>query len=257
MISYARSDGRSLCAALRTRLQQAGFRCFVDEQELVGGAPVQADIQREIEHSDLVLLVDSKGAARSTWVAEEMDMALAAHVPVLAVSPEATAFHHFLRVPHVPWEPGDDLNAVAERAANTARRLLARRSSFRERVWRALNQLCLLRGWELEDARPHMLVRPHEHDVRVACTEDCPEVAAVEVLRKAVGESGRGLLVGGTRPYPRTVAAGLTRAGAPTVRVAPLSRVATGVTDGVAFGSLAGRRILLSAAMPDEPAQAE
>jgi len=257
MISYARSDGGPLCDALRRRLEQAGFRCFVDERELVGGAPVQADIRREIERSDFVVLVDSKGAARSTWVAEEMDMALAAHVPVLAVSAAATAFCHRLHPPHVPWEPGDDLDAVAERAANTARRLLARKISFRERVWRVLDQLCRLRGWELEDGKPHMRVRPAKQELAVACTEDHPDVAAVENLREAVGEHGRGLLVGGTRPYPRTVAAGLNRAGAPTVRVVPLSRVATRVSDGVALNALAGRRIFLSAAMPDDPAQAE
>ncbi|KIG14692.1 hypothetical protein DB30_06418 [Enhygromyxa salina] len=257
MISYARSDGTALCDALRQQLERAGFRCFVDLHEIAGGVSVQPAIKAEVERSDLVLLVDSRGAARSPWVADEMDMALAAHVPVLAISPSATAFVHSLHVPHVPWEPGDDLSGVAERAANAGRRLLASKASFRERVWRVLEQLCRLRGWSLEDARPHMLVHPSEHDLRIACSEKHPDVLEVEALREVVGTSGHGLFVGGTRPYPRLLATGLARAGAPTIRVAPLSRVATRVSDGVALDALTGKRVLLSAAMTDDRYQAE
>lgn len=257
MISYARSDGSALCDALREQLERAGFRCFVDRHEIVGGVSVQPTIKAEIERSDLVLLVDSLGAARSPWVADEMDMALAVHVPVLAISPSATAFVHCLHVPHVAWEPGDDLIVIAQRAALAARRLLAAKASFRDRVWRVLDQLCRLRGWSLEDVCPHMLLRPGEHDLRVACSENYPQVVEVEALRELVGTTGRGLLVGGTRPHPRRLAAGLARAGAPTVRVAPLSRVATRVSDGVALDSLTGKRVFLSAAMPDAENQAE
>lgn len=257
MISYARSDGSALCDALRELLEHAGFRCFVDRHEIAGGVSVQPAIKTEIERSDLVLLVDSVGAARSLWVADEIDMALAAHVPVLAISPSATAFPHYLHVPHVAWEPGDDLSSVAQRASLTARRLLARKATFRDRVWRVLEQLCKLRGWSLEDLRPHMLLRPGEYELHVACHEDRPDVVGVEALRALVGTKGRGLLVGGTRPYPRPLAAGLARAGAPTVRVAPLSRVATRVSDGVALDALAGKRLFFSAAMPDTKDQAE
>ena len=252
MISYARSDGSPLAGLLGRQLQEAGFHAFLDVHEISGGADVQPQIKAQIERSDLVLLVDTKGSARSQWVANEMDMARAAHVPVIAITPEAAGFHHDFRVPHVAWELSTDPNIVAHTAINACRRLLARKETFRDRVYRVLDRLCQLRGWPCDEATPDWLIRSGADRLRVASSAETPQGEAVISLCDLVGESGRGLLVGGTRPYPAPTVRMFAKLGGECVRVTPLPRVASRVFDNIAPTALAGQRIFLSAAMPDE-----
>lgn len=258
-LSYARRDGSALAERLRDELIRAGFRAFMDCHEIVGAVAIQREISREMRRSDLVLLIDSQGAAASPWVAEELDLARAAHVPVVAVTPARDAFAYQLPAPHVAWEAGDDVAAVASAAVQLARRVLARRGAFGERVARTLHRVCTLRGWSLVADDQHWLVRPDAGELRIACTEDTPTVEAVMQLCEVVG-AGRGMLVGGTCPYPALTARGLTRVGGDHVCVTPLPRMASKLPTGLAPHALRGRRIFLSAAMPDledAPAAAE
>lgn len=249
-ISYARNDGDELAAGLDAGLQAAGFRSVRDVREIAGGVAIQGAIHREIDGADLLILVDSRGAAASPWVARELDWARVAHIPVLAVTPTKSAFHHHLRTPHVPWEESDELAAVVDAAVIAARRILARKLVFRDRVARTLDRVCKLRRWALREERDHWHVRL-TRDLRVECCDDTPAPEAVISLLDAL-TGGRGMLVGGTRPYHPKTARAFARLGGEEVCVTPLSRVASRIPERVAAPTLAGRRIFLSAAMPDD-----
>jgi hypothetical protein len=249
-ISYARRDGSELARLVRDELQRAGFRAFLDEREIAGGSPIQDKLHEEIGRSDLVLLVDSRGAADSPWVAEELDMARVVHVPVIAVTPSAADFEHSLRTPHVTWKAGDDADAVARAVVHAARRLLARKVAFRDRVARVLRQVSELLGWHLVEDREHWVVRRRDLDVRIECCAEPPSTELVMQFCDRVGRS-RGALVGGTRGYSRDTARAFALLGREQVRVTPLPRVASTLSERLASRPLAGRRIFLSAALPD------
>lgn len=248
-ISYARADGAELATRLDQGLRAAGFRSFIDVREIAGGQAIQKAIHQEIDGSDLLILVDSGGAVASQWVADELDRAQVAHVPLLAVTPTKGAFHHSLRTPHVPWEQGDSIETVADATVVAARRLIGRKLAFRDRVARTLERVCKLRGWSLGEDRAHWLVRV-QRDLRVGCSEAAPTPEAIVNLCDVVGD-GRGMLVGGTRPYTRQSVRAYHRLGGDNVCVTPLSRVASRIPERVAAQALAGRRVFLSAAMPD------
>lgn len=250
-ISYARADGKTLAEGLDAGLRAAGFRSFIDVREIAGGVAIQRAIHREIERTDLVILVDSKGAIASPWVAEEMDRARVAHVPVLAVTPTKGAFHHNLRTPHVPWEDGDSDVSVVEAAVIAARRLLARKQVFHERVARTLERVCRLRGWKLDEDLAHWMVHLRR-GLRVECRDEVPSPEVVVTLCDVVGEDGRGMLVAGTRPFPVKTVRAFARLGGDQVCVTPLSRVACRIPERAGALTLAGRRVFLSAAMPDD-----
>ena len=252
MISYARIDGSELAEEIRTGLVNAGFQVFMDAYEIAAGSRIQREIKRAIDNSDLVLLIDSQGAAVSRWVADELDMARAAHVPVLAVTRERDAYHSF-RAPHVPWPVGGAVAEVAEAAVVTARRLLAHKTVFGERVERALTQISTLRGWPLHPEPPEWLVKPHDAGVRVSCIDDKPKLGDVARFRKRLA-TAYGILVAGTRPFTPDEAGELRCLGNGKVRVTTLGQVASALTDRAAAGSLRGRRVFLSAAMPDDAA---
>lgn len=130
MISYARIDGEDLAKGLCGGLEAAGFEVFLDTEKIEGGSRVQDRIKRAIEDADLVLLVDSQGSDASRWVAEELEMARAAHTPVLAVTRGRDGYHSF-RAPHIPWPENGSVADVAETAVTAARRLLGRTATFR------------------------------------------------------------------------------------------------------------------------------
>ena len=250
-ISYARRDGSTLADGLRDGLQDAGFRCFVDRVELEGGIRIQPRIKQEIAQSDLLVLIDSSGAARSRWVAAELDFARAAHVPVIAISPTQDAFHHAFRAPHVAWEAGSDVQAVIDEAVGRARRILAAKESFRDRVARVLERVCMLRGWRLGESYPPWIVDDALH---IESCEEEPSPEQVYELAQRV-RNQRGMLVGGTRPYSPITRRVFGILGGHAVCVTPLSSVATWIPLRLAANALSGRRVLLSAAMPDSTDQ--
>lgn len=256
-ISYARADGSELAEAVRDALHAARIGSTVDLHAFPGGDDIQEDIEREIQASDLVVLIDSAGAARSIWVAEELDIAVAAHVQTIAVSPARDAFHHAFHVPHVPWERGTSTTAdVAMNVVRMARRILARKLAFRARVGRTLTRVARLRDWTVSEHGERWRVQlSRDASVTVGCVAAAPQAQDVLRLRTAV-QPGRGLLVGGTRNLQPMVEQGLHAVGGSEVTVAPLSSMASRIPSGFAQRSLAGRRVFLSAAMPSEPEDA-
>lgn len=247
-ISYARKDGSELATAVDRELQRAGFRSFIDVREIPGGARVQSEIVSAIRQSTLVVYVDSDLGARSRWVCDELDIARACHVPVLAVTPDG-GHEHLFPAPHVAWTPGLAVDEVASRTASQARRILARRLAFEDRALRTLAHVARFRGWSLSRHHSPWTVRTPE-PLRVACLPDEPTPSEVEELLQ-LAEPNRGLLVAGTRPYAPASVRAWAKLGAGRVRVTPLSRIASHVSDGVQSNPLAGRRVLLSAAAPD------
>lgn len=74
-ISYARKDGSALAEAVRAALRAAGIGHDIDVHEFPDGEVIQDEIAERIRGADLVALIDSVGAAKSKWVAEELDIA--------------------------------------------------------------------------------------------------------------------------------------------------------------------------------------
>jgi len=91
-VSYAREDAPIVDGIARA-LRAGGFSVFSD-RELVTGALLQEQIQREIETARLVLLVLSRHASKSRWVQHEIIAALEADrdrpVLPLLIDDEAT-----------------------------------------------------------------------------------------------------------------------------------------------------------------------
>lgn len=253
-ISYARADGSALADAVRDALRDAGIGRTMDVYAFAGGDLIQDDIDRRIRAADLVVLIDSAGAARSPWVAEELDIATAAHVQAVAVTPVAGAFHHAFEVPHVAWAPGAD---VASEVLYVARRVLARKLAFRARVERVLRRLARFRDWTLTDHSECWRVHPRGGRVlTVACVPGSPHVEDVTILRDAVAPE-RALLVAGVRPLQPVTERSLHEAGRGKVYVSPLPTMAAKVPAHLARRPLARVRVFLSASMPSEPDDVE
>lgn len=255
-ISYARSDGSTLMEAIRDALLSNGLGHTVDVYEFPGGELIQQEIALHLRAADLAILIDSHGAARSRWVAEETDMALAAHVPVVAVAPQAGAFHHTLEPYHVPWSAN---GTVVPEVVRTVRRILARTLAFRVRVQRVLSRMARLCDWQLTNypsSDRWLVTSDRTAELEVACTADRPALEDVVRLRQSAG-SRRGLLVAGVRPFQPETMAGLRSLGKRRVSVTSLATMAARIPIVASKRPLKGYRVLLSAAQPSDPDEIE
>lgn len=253
-ISYARADGSDTAEAVRAGLKGAGIGQSMDIYAFAGGDVIQDDIERRIAKADLVIVIDSKGASKSDWVAEEIDLALAAHVSVIAVSPVVGAFRHMFQVPHVEWTPGD---LTAAQVVHTAKRLLAKKYAFRTRVARILARLANLKDWHLIECGDRWrLLTKEALPLTIGYVHDSPRVEAVTTLRQEVAPA-RGLLVAGVRPLRPVTLQGLSDAGRPEVAITTLLTLASRIPAGLAKAPLSGRRVFLSAAMPSDAEEVE
>lgn len=246
-ISHARADGADVAHTIRDAFLQAGIGQTVDVYAFPGGDLIQRDIEERVRNADLLVLVDSKGAARSEWVARELDMAFSYHVPVVAVTPVAGAFHHMVEVPHIPWGPGDE---VAPAVLAAVRRLLGRQLAFRSRVARVIERLASLRRWHVVPAGARWVLRPDPTvALHVDAVESHPLVEHVMMLRELCLPN-RGLLVAGVRPLASLTLDGLHRAGGHEIRVSPLPTLAAKIPAHLSGRPLTGKRIFLSASRP-------
>jgi hypothetical protein len=248
-ISYARVDGTEIAEAIRDALHEARIGQQMDIHTIAGGERIQQEIEELIREADLMILVDSHGAGRSPWVAEEIDLALSHRKRVIAVIPPNT-FRHNLQVPHVDLSASGDVGAEVVKAV---RLLLGRELSFRERVERVVKQLASLRQWRVEPVGPRWRVSKKQGlDLQIGVRSTAPTMDDVDAFKGDI-RPGRGVLVAGVQPLSATVAARLRRAGGPEVRVAPLPSCAATLPANDQTHPLQGKRILLSAAMPDDP----
>jgi tetratricopeptide (TPR) repeat protein len=83
-LSYSRADGMRLPHRLKERLEQAGFRVFLDQTEYVAGADLRRETRRQVLKSRKIVVIARAGAFRSEWVKREVAVALAnGVVPVI------------------------------------------------------------------------------------------------------------------------------------------------------------------------------
>ena len=248
-ISHAREDGADVANAIRDALRAASIGHTVDVHAFAGGDLIQRDIEERIRDAALVVLVDSRGAARSVWVARELDLAASYHVPVVAVTPEADAFQHMVEVPHVHWGRGEE---VAPAVLARVRRLLGRQLAFRARVARVVERLASLRRWTVLPDGLRWRLRPGPlGELHIDAVQDRPAVQHVTSLQDLC-RPNRGLLVAGVRPIDALTLRGLHRAGEPEVQVTWLSTVAARISAQMSTRPLTGKRVFLSAAMPSD-----
>jgi hypothetical protein len=141
-VSYAREDAPMVDGIARA-LRARGFSVFSD-RELVTGALLQEQIQREIESARLVLLVLSRHASKSRWVQQEIISALEADrdrpVLPLLIDDEATENVLWPLVANRPFIRETSADALPGLVVSAASRLLSPSASavpLRGR-WRAL-----------------------------------------------------------------------------------------------------------------------
>jgi tetratricopeptide (TPR) repeat protein len=76
-LSYSHGDGMRLPRRLKERLEQAGFRVFLDQTEYVAGADLRRETRRQVVKSRKVVVIGRPCALKSEWVRREVDVALA------------------------------------------------------------------------------------------------------------------------------------------------------------------------------------
>jgi tetratricopeptide (TPR) repeat protein len=83
-ISYSHGDGMRLPRRLKERLEQAGFRAFLDQTEYVAGADLRRETRRQVVKSRKIVVIGRSGALKSEWVRREVNVALAhGKIPVI------------------------------------------------------------------------------------------------------------------------------------------------------------------------------
>ena len=91
-ISYSQRDGLHLPREIRKRLQQAGFRVFLDQTEYVAGLDLRKETRRQVLKSRKLVIIGRPAALKSEWVKREVDVALSAEkTPVLVDINDAVA----------------------------------------------------------------------------------------------------------------------------------------------------------------------
>src|SRR3954454_20647699 len=75
-ISYSHGDDMRLPRRLKERLEQAGFRVFLDQTEYVAGADLRRETRRQVVKSRNIVVIGRPGALKSEWVKREVDVAL-------------------------------------------------------------------------------------------------------------------------------------------------------------------------------------
>ena len=83
-ISYSHGDGMRLPRRIKERLEQAGFRVFLDQTEYVAGADLRRETRRQVLKSRKIVVIGRAGALKSEWVKREVEVALAGgKIPVI------------------------------------------------------------------------------------------------------------------------------------------------------------------------------
>jgi WD40 repeat protein len=75
-ISYAHDDGKIYPQRLKQRLEQAGFRAFLDQTEYVPGTNLSRETGRQVRKSRSIIVIGRERALSSKWVKREVEIAL-------------------------------------------------------------------------------------------------------------------------------------------------------------------------------------
>jgi hypothetical protein len=106
-ISYSRSD-KDVAVEVHNFLHGRNYWTFLDTEDIAGGRVVQPTIMKAISDRDLILLIDSPGAAKSKWVEKEIARALSLRVTVCGLRlSEKQYFPLFREMPGILWDKKD------------------------------------------------------------------------------------------------------------------------------------------------------
>jgi TIR domain len=159
-LSYNHGDGMRLPRRLKERLEQAGFRVFIDQTEYVAGEDLRRETRRQVVKSRKIVVIGRPGALRSVWVKREVDVALSdGKIPVIL-----------------------DVNGAVEAAPQDA----ALATMARERHWLRLNETLDDPDSEPTDNAVSELVRGFKH-TRQEVKRQRILATAVAVLAIAAG----------------------------------------------------------------------
>jgi hypothetical protein len=75
-ISHSHADGIEYPKALKTQLEQLGFKVFLDSEGFSPGIDLHRETRRQIAKSSKLIVVGRTGALQSKWVAQEVEIAL-------------------------------------------------------------------------------------------------------------------------------------------------------------------------------------
>src|SRR5215831_1925169 len=82
-ISYSHGDGMRFPRRVKERLEQAGFRVFLDQTEYVAGADLRRETRRQVAKSRKIVVIGRPGALNRMG-RREVDVALAhGKIPVI------------------------------------------------------------------------------------------------------------------------------------------------------------------------------
>ena len=84
-ISYRRDESRAMARQLCDELTRLGYEVFLDEGAISTGADFLHEIGWWLVDADLVVLLASPGIGKSAWVRQEIDLANAWSIGVLAI----------------------------------------------------------------------------------------------------------------------------------------------------------------------------
>jgi hypothetical protein len=91
-ISYAWADGEFV-EKLSKDLTAAGYRVWLDRNEIRTGQPIAVEIERGVASSDRLMVVLSRDAVRSEWVQNELGAALQRGTPVYPLRLDDSVLH--------------------------------------------------------------------------------------------------------------------------------------------------------------------
>lgn len=75
-ISYSQADGKDYPSRLKTRLEEPGFKVFLDQTEYAAGENLRRSTRRCVKKSSKFVVVGRPAAFASEWVKREVDEAL-------------------------------------------------------------------------------------------------------------------------------------------------------------------------------------
>lgn len=130
-ISYARGDARDYAEAIHADLSDAGFRCFLDTEELQAGEQLSGALARTLHRSQVLVVLHSPGANESSWVAQEVELFAPTGRRVVAIDLGGAR-------DSLPGEPGLDRSALQ---AALGDRIHVPESNFRDPSEETLRQV--------------------------------------------------------------------------------------------------------------------
>jgi WD40 repeat protein len=184
-LSYSHGDGLDYPRELKSRLQLAGFKVFLDQSEYVPGIDLRRETRRQVAKSAKMVVIGGPAALRSKWVRHEVDVALergrtpiiidingdVASAPADAELAAIARAHHWLRLEETRADadapPSDRAVAEIIRAFDATRQ-----DSKRQRIFAAVALVfaaaTAVALWEADEAyRQKQLAQQREREAIV------------------------------------------------------------------------------------------